>query len=72
MKRLLIHIPVGIITGAFTWLNPAAGLLFGAGFIAYEVTQGGDPHRDIKGWLWGLGVAGAWWFFFAVIGSAPP
>jgi len=62
-KRVLIHMPVGLITvvlGCFVawWLGP----LFGIGFLIYEVDE--DWHlrngawKDIKGWLWGLGITG--------------
>ena len=58
LNRLALHFPVGLVTVALIYANIGLGVLFGAGFIAYEITQGGDPHLDIKGFLWGLGTAG--------------
>lgn len=51
---LLIHIPPGVANVAMAWFSPMSALIFGAGFLAYEITQGSDPHLDIKGWLWGI------------------
>ena len=53
-----MHFPIGLVTVALIYASTGLGVLFGAGFVVYEVTQGGDPHLDIKGFLWGLGTAG--------------
>ncbi|MBA7627925.1 hypothetical protein ES703_35394 [subsurface metagenome] len=53
---LLVHIPVGLANVAFAWFSPAVAVIFGGGFLAYEVTQGSKPHLDIKGWLWGIAL----------------
>jgi hypothetical protein len=58
VNTTFLHVPVGLVTVALICANTGLGVLFGAGFIAYEITQGGDPHLDIKGFLWGLGTAG--------------
>jgi len=63
VKRVLMHIPVGMLTlalGYFVvwWLGP----LFGLGFLVYEIIEakllGNGAWKDIKGWLWGLGILG--------------
>lgn len=61
MNTTFLHIPVGLVTVALIYANTWLGFLFGAGFVAYEITQGGQPHRDIKGWLWGVVAGGAIW-----------
>ncbi len=68
MFRLVIHIPVGLLTVILVWANAWLGALFGIGFLAYEFTQGGEPYRDIKGWLWGTGIAGAIYSILKVVG----
>lgn len=68
IMRLLIHIPVGLLNVAFILVSVPAAIIFAVGFLAYEITQGGEPHRDIKGWLWGVGIAGAIYFILEVAG----
>jgi len=70
MGRLLLHVPVGFFTVLLIYTNPLMGLLFGSGFVVYEITQGGQPHKDIKGWLWGLGITGVVWFILWYLGIA--
>ena len=55
---LLIHIPVGLANVAIAWFTPSVAVIFGGGFLAYEITQGNQPHFDIKGWLWGIFFSG--------------
>lgn len=54
---LMVHIPVGMANVAIAWFSPAVAVIFGGGFLAYEITQGSQPHLDIKGWLWGIALA---------------
>lgn len=65
--RVLAHIPVGLLNVAFLWVNPMLGLVFGAGFLVYEVTQGKEPHKDIRGWAWGVGIGGAVWLITVIV-----
>ena len=65
--RLLSHVPVGWVNVALFLANPLLGVLFGAGFLSYEITQGSQPHKDIKGWLWGLGIGGAAWLIAIIV-----
>ena len=60
-KRGWVHFALGPLNVALLWASPALGILFGVGFLAYEVTQGGKAHLDIAGWVWGLGAAGTIW-----------
>jgi len=69
--RLFQHIPVGVINIAFAYVSPVAALLFGAAFLVYEVTQGSKPHKDIRGYCWGLGIGGAVWFAISVMEVIP-
>lgn len=67
LNRTYLHAPIGLVTVALIYANTGLGVLFGAGFVAYEITQGGDPHLDIKGWLWGVGIAGVVWLILKVV-----
>ena len=62
-KRVLMHIPVGIVTIALGYfISQWVGVLFGFGFLVYEAIEllelGNGSWKDIKGWLWGLGLTG--------------
>jgi len=65
--RLFQHIPVGVINIAFAYVSPVVAVLFGGAFLVYEVTQGSNPHKDIRGYCWGLGIGGAAWLLKEVI-----
>jgi len=65
VNRTVLHAPIGLVTVALIYANTGLGVLFGAGFIAYEITQGGDPHLDIKSFLWGVGIAGVVWLILS-------
>ena len=60
--------PIGLLTAAFFSVDTAFAVLFGVGFLAYEITQGGNPHRDIHGYLWGLGIGGIAWRILLILG----
>lgn len=75
LNRLFLHIPVGLVTVALIYANTGLGVLFGAGFIAYEIMQEkreprpwrGESHLDIKGWLWGVVIAGVVWLILKAV-----
>lgn len=62
MRRLLLHLPVGLVNVLALWLSVPLGLSFTAGFLLYEVDENWEikdkAYPDVKGWLWGyaLGV----------------
>jgi hypothetical protein len=60
VNNVLMHIPVGNVNVGIALYNPYLGLLFGVGFIIYELneqlTYGDKAFQDIKGWLWGIGI----------------
>jgi len=60
-KEVFIHIPVGLFNILLLYISIPIGFTFAAGFLAYEITQGGKPHIDIQSWLWGLGIGGVIW-----------
>ena len=59
-KRLWGHVPVGLVNVAFYIINPLWGLGFTIGFLAYEFIQEwrkvDHSHKDVIGWLWGMGA----------------
>ena len=65
--RLFQHIPVGVVNVAVAYVSPVTALLFGAAFLVYEVTQGSNPHKDIRGYCWGLGIGGIAWLIGSVL-----
>lgn len=74
LDNVLLHIPVGLVNilvpialyllfgQAGVIIGGAAALLFGFGFVAYQVTEGikikDRIFPDIHGWLWGIGISG--------------
>ena len=71
VDNVLLHLPVGVINvgvgvGLTLWgfdlLGLGIVLLFGYGFIKYELTQlktaipRDKAYDDIQGWLWGIGL----------------
>lgn len=66
-KRSGIHIPIGLINVALYYACPLLGLGFTLSFLAYEKWQGGNPHKDIVGSIWGLGIGGVVWFIISLI-----
>jgi hypothetical protein len=62
--NVLLHIPVGIVnTIIAVYLSGWLGLVFGIGFIVYELKEQkiitDKAYPDIQGWLWGIGSATA-------------
>jgi len=60
-SRIGQHIPVGVFTVFCGYEDWHYGLLFGAGFLTYQVMQFVQLRRkgwlDIYGWLIGIGIA---------------
>ena len=60
---MALHFPVGLANGLLSLANPSLAIIFGAGFLAYEISENFDEHDkaypDIAGWLWGLFFTGA-------------
>jgi len=60
LNNVLLHIPVGIITVLIGIFSGWIGLVFGLGFITYELSERkilqDKAYPDIQGWLWGIGL----------------
>lgn len=65
--RLLQHVPVGVANVAIVLVSPVTAILLGVTFLAYEVTQGSTPHKDIRGYCWGLALAGLIWLLLDTV-----
>lgn len=55
-----MHVPVGVLN-AFLFISyPMPSMLFGIGFLTYEISQcwriSDNAFKDIIGWLWGFGA----------------
>ena len=62
LNNVLLHIPVGFINVAIGLFSGWIGLLFGLGFIVYQLSERkilqDKAYPDIQGWLWGIGILG--------------
>jgi cytochrome b561 len=63
LQGYVAHIPHGVFTVlAAIYIHWLIALLFGAGFIIFELQQGKDygdkPSDDLAGWLLGMVLAG--------------
>lgn len=62
MTRILLHMPIGILTAWLAQSSAALSLMLCFGFLVYEVVQDlhkrDMAHKDIAGFLWGLAIAG--------------
>ena len=60
--NVLLHIPVGLVTVGLAFLSGWLALVFGLGFLAYELSEekkiNDVAFQDIKGWLFGIGILG--------------
>jgi hypothetical protein len=72
LHYVLLHIPVGIVNALIpivlyfifgtpgAWFGGWLAVVFGVGFIAYEVTEWevikDVLYPDLQGWLWGMGL----------------
>jgi len=65
MRRVLIHIPVGLANAFIAFVSGWLGLVFGVGFIAYELWEGlrvtDRAWIDLKGYLVGIGIGAVAW-----------
>ena len=66
LRRVFLHIPVGLANVFLCSLHWSLAFVFGFGFVVYELAQdsvvGDDAFKDIKGWLWGMFIGGViWW-----------
>ena len=61
-ERILKHVPVGMVCSLLVLAHPVISVMFGAGFLVYEVSENRDIHDlaypDIAGFLWGVAIAG--------------
>lgn len=58
LYRVLLHIPVGLLTCLLCYVHWGLALAFTISFLYYELDQGGEAFKDIKGFCWGLGIGG--------------
>ena len=65
LDNVVLHIPVGVINTLLCLFSGWIALVFGLGFIVYEVVQlvkgkitGDKAYPDIQGWLWGIALTG--------------
>ncbi len=62
LKRVLLHVPCGLIFWALLYVAWPAAILWLLGFFVYELNQdwhiSDDAFKDIKGALYGLGIPG--------------
>jgi len=71
LRRVLLHVPLGILTAFLTYTHWALGLIFTISFLAYEHNE--DLHtkdqmwKDLKGYLWGLALGGLGLFIFRML-----
>ena len=60
VDSIVLHIPVGIITVIIYLFSGSLGVLFGVGFIVFEVWTSKVAHDkgypELQGWLWGIGL----------------
>jgi len=62
LKRVLLHIPVGLLVCLLAYVSWPLALVFTVAFLYYEMNE--DMHisdeawKDVKGLLWGLGIGG--------------
>ena len=58
--RFWIHTPLGVIAPLLALTHPDYGGLYFIGFLianlAYQLAQGGKPHRDIQGIIGGIPI----------------
>lgn len=61
-KRVLGHIPIGILITVLIYVHWALGIAMLALFIIYELNQdkyiSDEGFKDIKGACWGVGLSG--------------
>lgn len=62
LGRVLLHLPLGLLVCLLGYTAWWLALIFTTGFVIYELDQdwkiGDDAYKDIKGWLYGVGIGG--------------
>jgi len=63
LDNVALHIPVGVINALLCLVSDGLALVFGLGFITYEISQriilkADKAYPDIQGWLWGIALTG--------------
>lgn len=58
LYRVFLHIPVGLLTCLLCYVHWGLALAFTISFLYYELDQGDEAFKDIKGFCWGLGSGG--------------
>lgn len=62
LDGVLLHIPVGIITVILTYVSGWLAVIFGVGYLTYQLSEqkqiSDECFPDIQGWLYGI-VIGA-------------
>ena len=60
LNSVLLHIPVGNVNVGIALFNPPLAVLFGVGFIFYELRESkviqDKGYPELQGWLWGIGI----------------
>ena len=58
--RFWMHTPLGVIAPLLALTHPDYGWVFCISFLAanlaYQIVQGGTPHRDIQGIIGGIPI----------------
>lgn len=78
-KRLLVHIPVGLVAIALAAIGAVLGgpllpallticVIFCTTFLVYELAQGSKAHIDIASFLWGFFFGAVVWVALALSG----
>ena len=62
LNNVLLHMPVGVATVLLCLVSGWLGLIFGLGFIIYELSERkileDKAYPDIQGWMWGIALTG--------------
>jgi len=72
LRRVLLHIPIGLLTCLLCFVHWILALAFVISFLYYELNQ--DMHlsdqafKDIKGLLYGIGIGGVVMFILKIGG----
>jgi len=73
MRRVLIHIPVGLANAFVAFVSGWLGLIFGVAFVAYELNEDiyykrDKAYVDLKGFLIGIVAGAVVWGIVKLIG----
>ena len=60
LNSVLLHIPVGLANVGICLFSGCLAVLFGVGFIFYELRESkviqDKGYPELQGWLWGIGI----------------